>query len=283
MITRPERRTYARRARDHLLAAHPVPSLAVTTLAGALAAGSGAGSRTVLVVAAVLAGQLSLGWSNDWLDARRDAAVGRRDKPAADGRVSPATVRTAAFAALAACVPLSLAWGPAAGAVHLITVASAWTYNLGVKATVWSWVPYAVAFGLLPMAVALALPGRPVAAWWALAAGALLGVGAHGLNVLPDLLDDAATGVRGLPHRIGSRATALGSAAALLGATALVVLAGPGGVTATGAGALSVAIVLAAVGAALALRGRGGRTPYLAAVGVAALTVGLLVTAPWTV
>src|SRR3712207_7375206 len=32
-----------------------------------------------------------------------------------------------------------------------------------------------------------------------------LGVGAHLLNVLPDLEDDAATGVRGLPHVLGPR------------------------------------------------------------------------------
>lgn len=268
---------------DLLLASHPLPTLSVTALAGALAAGSGAGPRTAVVVLAVLAGQLSVGWSNDWLDARRDAAVGRRDKPAADGRIAPATVRTAAVTALAACVPLSLAWGPAAGAGHLLTVASAWAYNLGLKATPWSWAPYAFSFGLLPMAIALALPARPVAAWWAVAAGALLGIGAHGLNVLPDLLDDVATGVRGLPHRIGARATAIGSAAALLGATALVVLATPGGLTPPRAGALAVATLLAAVGGGLALRERGGRTPYLAAVAVAALAVGLLVAAPWTV
>ena len=38
-------------------------------------------------------------------------------------------------------------------------------------------------------------------------AGALLGVGAHLVNALPDLADDEATGVRGLPHRLGPRWT----------------------------------------------------------------------------
>ena len=271
------------RALDLILASHPGPTLAVCTLAGALAIGSGAGARSLLIVAAVLAGQLSVGWANDWRDAGRDAAVGRRDKPVADGRVAVGTVRAAALGALAACVVLSLLLGPAAGGVHLLAVASAWGYNLGLKATPWSWAPYALSFGLLPMALALALPDRPVATWWAIVAGALLGVGAHGLNVLPDLLDDAATGVRGLPHRLGSTATALGSAGALLAAAALLVLAPAGAVTGAGAVALGAATVVAAAGAAVGLRNPRSRLPFLASVGVAAVVVALLVGSPWTV
>jgi 4-hydroxybenzoate polyprenyltransferase len=61
-------------------------------------------------------------------------------------------------------------------------------------------------------------------------AGALFGVSAHLANVLPDLDDDLDTGVRGLPHRIGPRATAV-ACPVLLGAASLVILfgtAGPG-------------------------------------------------------
>ena len=44
--------------------------------------------RIALVVAAVLAGQLSIGWLNDVLDAERDRTAGRADKPVAAGAVS---------------------------------------------------------------------------------------------------------------------------------------------------------------------------------------------------
>ena len=67
---------------------------------------------------------------------------------------------------------------------------------------------------------------------------ALLGVGAHLLNVLPDLDDDAATGVRGLPHRLGPRRIAP-VAAAVLVAASIVVLVGA-------APPLAVSIVAAA-------------------------------------
>ena len=67
-------------------------------------------------------------------------------------------------------------------------------------------VPYVVCFGLLPVFVVLGCPGTPAPPWWLPVAGGLLGAGAHFANVLPDLDDDAATGVRGLPHRLGARA-----------------------------------------------------------------------------
>ena len=60
------------------------------------------------------------------------------------------------------------------------------------------------------------------------AAGALLGVGAHLVNVLPDLADDAATGVRGLPHRLGARRSSVLAAAVLVGATVVIVVGAPG-------------------------------------------------------
>jgi 4-hydroxybenzoate polyprenyltransferase len=72
-----------------------VPALAVTVLAGLLAVAIDLPpERTVLVVAAVLTGQLSIGWSNDLLDRERDRAVGRDRQAARNGapsrRASPA-------------------------------------------------------------------------------------------------------------------------------------------------------------------------------------------------
>ena len=87
------------------------------------------------MTAAVLTGQLSIGWSNDLVDARRDRAVGRTDKPLAAGAVTERVVRAACAAALAACVVLSLACGWASGLVHLLLgVASGWAYNLWSQA-----------------------------------------------------------------------------------------------------------------------------------------------------
>ncbi|MFE2252581.1 hypothetical protein ACFXC2_38570, partial [Streptomyces lavendulae] len=67
-------------------ACHPVPAAGVTLFAGALAAAAGRGAvGTALTAAAVAAGQLSVGWSNDRADLRRVRATGRRDKTQAGG------------------------------------------------------------------------------------------------------------------------------------------------------------------------------------------------------
>lgn len=255
-------------------AAHAGPAAAVVVLSVLLSVVAGLSpGRVVLVASAVLAGQLSVGWCNDLVDESRDRAVGRGDKPVAAGEVSSRAVRAACTASVVAVVALSFACGTGAGVVHLLCVASAWAYNLRLKATVWSWVPYALSFGGLVVFVWLA--GQPPALppWWMPVAAGLLGVGAHLLNVLPDLDDDARTGVRGLPHRIGARALPRVATAVLLAASVVVVV---------GAGPArpSSVMVLAVVGvlALVALAGPG-RLPFLAAVGIALADVGLLVLA----
>ena len=274
--------TTARRVVALVRAAHAPPAFAVTVFAGAYAAGAaGAGpGRAALVAGAVLAGQLSVGWSNDWIDADRDLAVGRADKPVVTGEVTPVSLRRSALLAVVACAALSLALGPAAAALHLLLVAAAWAYNARLKATVWSWLPYAVAFGGLPSVATLGVPGgAALAPWWVAVGGALLGVGAHLANVLPDLEDDAATGVRGLPHRLGRRRTASGAALVLLAAVVVVVLGPPGPVGLVAAAGLGLAAALAVSGAAVALARPASRWPFSAAMAVAAVAVVLLVAA----
>jgi 4-hydroxybenzoate polyprenyltransferase len=227
--------------------------------------------RVVLVTAAVLCGQLSIGWSNDLVDLARDRAVGRSDKPLAIGTISPRTVTVACAVAVGLCVVLSLACGWAAGLVHLGCTAAGWAYNLGLKATVWSWAPYAAAFGGLPVFVWLAGDDPGLPPWWLPLAAACLGVGAHLLNVLPDIDDDRATGVRGLPHRLGARRLPAAAVVVLGAGSALVLL----GADVAAWAAIAGLVVVAALGVVV-LRGRG-RVPFVAAVGIALMDVVLLV------
>ncbi|MFD7561106.1 UbiA family prenyltransferase [Streptomyces sp. NPDC059835] len=263
-----------------LKASHPVPAAAVTLLAALLAAAVGLSpAAAITAVAAVAAGQLSIGWCNDRLDMRRDRAAGRRDKPLATGEVRPGAVTGAAFTALLACVPLSLACGAAGGLVHLGCVAAAWSYNLWLKHTVASWLPYALSFGLLPAFGTLAaLPGGWPPAWLT-AAAALLGAAAHFANVLPDLDEDVASGVLGLPQRLGRRVS-VALASALAFASCVLVAVGPTG-SVHPAGALLLAVTLAlsvsAVAAPPALA--SGRVPFLVILALATADAVLLVLA----
>jgi 4-hydroxybenzoate polyprenyltransferase len=258
-----------------LMACHPLPAAAVTTLTTVLAAGAGVhGALLWLLAAALLSGQLCVGWVNDLLDRDRDRAVGRRDKPLAAGLLPPRTVARAAAATGAACVPLSLSLGTAPGLCHLIAVAAALAYDVGLKRTIWSWLPYAVAFGLLPVVVWLVSPADGLPPTWLIAAGSLLGIGAHGANVLPDYERDRATGVLGLPQRLGLPMLRLVSTGALLAALALLTF-GPSGTPQKWEwAAFGVGCVLAAIAAAGPM---DGRLSFPAVIGIGALAVAVLV------
>jgi 4-hydroxybenzoate polyprenyltransferase len=239
-------------------------------VAGLLAwAASLSGIRIMVVVLAVLAGQLVIGWSNDLIDVRRDTQVARQGKPLATGELAVPTVRLALGLAALATVGLSFSLGWRAGLLHLLAgVGGGVAYNLGLKSTRWSWAPYAVAFGSLPAVVTLAQSPSTWPPWSVVLAAALLGVGAHFVNVLPDLDDDAATGVRGLPHRLGHRLSQRSATVVLVVASVTLVL-GRG----QDAGAFAWVGLLATLGlAAVALVGRG-RTPFRAAVGIALVNV----------
>ena len=259
------------------LATHLGPTVAVTTVATLLAVAAGVSAgRTILVGGAVLAGQASIGWSNDWLDADRDRAVARADKPVVQGAVEPGRLRSAALLAAALAVVLSFALGIVPGLLLLVLVASGWAYNAGLKRTAASVVPYVTGFGALPAGVVAAAPGTPIAPWWLITAGGALGAAAHLANVAPDLEDDLATGVRGLPHRLGARVSAL-TAALLLGGASVVLVVGPEGPPTTAGWAGLGLAVPAVVVAALAGTARFRRLAFPAVMLLTVLDVVLLV------
>ncbi|WP_374945324.1 UbiA family prenyltransferase [Agreia sp.] len=264
-------------------ASHPGPAVAVTLVTIILAIGIGVDPlRVALVGAAMLAGQLSIGWSNDWIDADRDTAVARSDKPIASGLVTRRAVRAAALAAAVVAVPLSLLLGPLAAVVNVVGIASGWSYNAWLKRTPASGVPYLVTFGTLPLFVALSLAEPRAAVWWAIAVGALLGFGAHFANVLPDLDDDARTGVRGLPHMLGRRMSGViafaSLAAASLVASIGIAVSSPS-LSVVAAAGLFVGIAVAALGIVLALTRPPTRLLFQLIIASAVVDVVLLATA----
>ena len=241
---------------------HPGPSLAVTAVATILGVSAGLEPwRLVLLTLVVATNQLSTGLSNDWIDAARDTASARDDKPVALGLVTATTVRTVAIIAAISSVILSIPLGPFAMLANGIFLLAGWLYNAGAKKTPVSVVPYVVGFGSLPALATLSLPEPALAGWWAILAGALLGVAAHFANVLPDLDDDRTAGIRGLPHVVGARASGIVTGLALGGAS-IVVVWGPGtspdAVALIGGGA-SVALALTCI--ALAALAPATRAP----------------------
>ncbi len=209
---------------------HPGPTSVVTVLALALGWAAGLDpARIALLAVAVFAGQLSVGISNDAIDAPRDRRSARQDKPIARGDVSLRVAWAAAFLLLAAALAVSAILGWRMLAAHALALGSAWAYNAGLKSTPASIVPFLVSFGIFPSLATLSAAEPVFAPLWAWIAGAALGAAIHLTNVLPDLDDDAVTGVRGLPHRWGPRASTVVAAAAVVAGAAAVLIGSAGG------------------------------------------------------
>lgn len=222
-----ERRQHLRTVIALIRTSHPGPVLAVSTAAIGYALAVGSTRREALRVgAAVLSGQLAIGWQNDWTDAARDEIAQRSDKPIPNGDISKRTVGLASLTAALLCVPASLANGKKSGVAHLAAVLSAASYNAKLKTTRASFLPYAISFSLLPVSVQLSRDDATLPPFWAPATAGSLGVAAHLLNVLPDREMDRALGVLGLPQRL-SREQSLGFAAALLLVSSALVSFGP--------------------------------------------------------
>ncbi len=265
-----------RTARALLDASHPLPSATVTVVVTGLALAAGRDlAGAALVAAAVLTGQLSVGWCNDARDADRDVRAGRAEKPVVRGDVEAATLWRLAVLALAASVALSfLAGGRAGGTAHVVAVASAWCYDLWLKTTLLSPLPYAVSFGLIPAFVTYGLTPPAAPALWLTAAAALLGVGAGLANAVPDVAGDLSVGAGGLVARIGPRAATV-AALVSVGAAVGLLLANVGlAPVVTGAVAL-----VCGVGVVVTLARGGGRSLFRLVMALALLAVALLLVA----
>jgi 4-hydroxybenzoate polyprenyltransferase len=206
-------------------ATHPIPGIGVTVIV--LTFGWSVGLEpwrlTILAVVAIF-DQASVGLCNDWRDAGRDRENNRLDKPIVRGDVAVSTVAITAVVCLAVSVVATFSLGWQAGVLHMIAVGMAWAYNLWLKQTLLSVVPYAVSFALLPVIVSAALPTPSIPSITIIAAGLVLGVAAHFANVAPDRDGDMRTGIVGLPHRLGQRTGGLVIAIALTAGTMLLVV-----------------------------------------------------------
>ena len=266
------------RVRALVVAGHPGPCLVITAFVTALTAHAAPGGiGPVLAAPSILAGQLSVGWSNDACDTARDLAAGRTDKPVARGDISVRAVWIAAVSALVIAAILSLQIGPRWLLINTALVGAAWVYNLGLKSTWASGLMFLLGFGPLPAFATSTLPGQPWPTWQVMAASGSVGLGTHFANVLPDLAGDRIAGVRGLPQIVAARWGALAvrtvAIVLLLAASVLLVVAAIPSrrwVPLTG---LAASAILALIGFR-----SSGKIPFYCALGIAAVDVVIFLT-----
>jgi hypothetical protein len=157
----------------------------------------------------VLVGQSLLGWDDDLADEADDRADGRVGKPLVGGSLDRGTVGFALACAVLLVVPLSLSSGIDAGLAYLLSLVVAVAGNHLLRSTALSWLPWALAFALLPAYLSYGgwgggAQGAPPTVAITVAAG-LLGIGVHVLIALPGLVDDNRAGRRHLPLRLALR------------------------------------------------------------------------------
>ncbi len=142
---------------------------------------------------------------------------------------------------------LSVLAGPATAVIAAAGVLTGYAYDLRLKGTAWSWLPFAIGLPLLPVYAWVGATGEvPVAFAFLVPLGIAAGAAAALLNGLVDIERDRAAGLTTAAVRLGPRRSRRVAA----GLLAVVALGAVGSLLAIGAGA--PAIVVAVLGAALA-------------------------------
>jgi len=187
----------------YLRAAHFGPTLIVTTTTFLLALSQYSIIEALRVAIAIFAGQLVIGWSNDLIDAPLDIAAQRANKPIVTKEINPDLLRKSIVFALLAALFLSLIspLGLIGTLIHFLGLLSATLYNLKLKSTILSPLPFIVSFGALPWAIYLPTGNKPPL--WLFIDFMLISVAFHFFNVLKDFQWDINQGVLGLPQRLG--------------------------------------------------------------------------------
>jgi len=240
--------------RDRLLGwlrlTHPFPSVLDGFVSGGVAVAAGAPfDLAVRVGGAMTLAQLGIGALNDVVDADRDA--GRKPgKPIPAGLISPGAAGIAAGVLLAAGLVVAAVVRIELAALAAVVIAIGLAYDLRLKGTAWSWLPFAVGIPILPVFGWVGASGglHPVFAILlptAVAAGAALAIG----NSAVDVERDTAAGGTSVAAVLGPRRATLLTAGllALVAALATVsALAGGAGPPEIGALAAIAAMPVAA-------------------------------------
>jgi len=186
-----------------LRAAHFGPTVIVSITTFLLAISQYSIIDALRVALAIFAGQLVVGWSNDFIDAPLDIAAQRTKKPIVSKELKPEQLKKSIVFALIAAFLLSLfsPLGITGTLVHFLGILSATFYNLKLKPTILSPLPYIVSFGALPWAIYLPAENQPPL--WLYLDFMIIAVAFHFFNVLKDFQWDINQGILGLPQRLG--------------------------------------------------------------------------------
>ncbi len=166
---------------------------------------------------AMLLSQISISAYNDYCDRYLDAR-GKPWKPIPAGQVPAWAALWLGVTAYLLLWPIAWTFGAVSAVVLGFATAMGLLYDLWLKRTPFSLLPFLVAFPLVPIWVSIALGSFQPRMVLFFPAGALLVLGIHLADALPDLEADTVAGIQSLAHWLGKR-RALALCQAAFGAT----------------------------------------------------------------
>jgi len=208
-----------------LKASHFGPTLIVTAISFAVSTFYWWEGPAYVIAFGVFTGQLVVGWSNDLYDLEDDLKHQRSKKPLVAGLITKEYLQKW----LRFMVPFSFVanllgpLGIKGGLVYMLGIACGVAYNFYFKFTMFSPLPFAIAFAALPSCVVISKDLNPPL--WMLLGGALFGMAAHFINVIKDMDQDQASVIKGLPQRLGkTKSVVTAILLVLLGAAAIMLV-----------------------------------------------------------
>ena len=186
---------------------HPFPSLLVATLTLLLipVADRHAGlARYVALSLGMLYYQCCIGVTNDLVDAADDA-VAKPWKALASGAIGRRAAVLLSVALGLIGLGLTAPLGVAAWLIGVAGLGCGLSYDLWLKRSPLSWLPWSIAFPLIPTWVWVASGSWSPFLLWVWPLGALFGLSLHLANQAPDAEGDAAQGIDSLVQRLGMR------------------------------------------------------------------------------
>jgi len=224
VTTLPIARSPGRVIHAYLVLPHAVPVVVVmtTTLGCSVLVPDDlpAWDDLALVLLAMLGGQLAIGAVNELVDAADDA-IAKPTKPIPAGLVPVRHAQAIAIGGVVVMLGASISLGLASAILCLIGTGAGLVYDVRLKRSSYSWLPYLVALPLLPIWVWTALDAFDSRLLWLYPLGGLAVIGVHLAQTLPDIAGDRETGVDTLTARIGERRAIVACWVATLSAPAL--------------------------------------------------------------
>lgn len=158
--------------------------------------------RGLLVALSMVLVSAAVGSMNDFLDVDLDRQAGR-DKPVVRGDISPLAAFRISVATAIAGIMLAMSFGLPVGLVALVVLTSGLTYDVWLKGTLWSWVPYGIGIPALPVWSFLAAGAFTPVLLFSFPLGLLVSLALYLANTTPDIGGDRAYGIAGLGQRLG--------------------------------------------------------------------------------